>query len=73
MGARVPLLENCYFTVSYSPIRDESGGVGGLLAIVAETTSRVEGERRLATLRELARRASLMSLLEQLLAAESAN
>src|SRR5689334_561326 len=46
--------ENCWFTVSYSPIRDESGGVGGLLAVVAETTGRVEGERRLGTLRELA-------------------
>jgi len=51
-------LENCWFTLSYSPIRDESGGVGGLLAVVAETTGRVEGERRLATLRNLARRAA---------------
>ena len=48
-------LENCWFTLSYSPIRDESGGVGGLLAVVAETTGRVESERRLATLRDLAR------------------
>jgi signal transduction histidine kinase len=51
-------LESCWFTLSYSPIRDESGGVGGVLAVVAETTGRVEGERRLATLRDLARRAS---------------
>jgi PAS domain S-box-containing protein len=51
-------LENCWFTLSYSPIRDETGGVGGVLAVVAETTGRVEGERRLATLRELARRAA---------------
>jgi signal transduction histidine kinase len=51
-------LENCWFTLSYSPIRDETGGVGGVLAIVAETTGRVEGERRLATLRDLARRAA---------------
>jgi signal transduction histidine kinase/FixJ family two-component response regulator len=51
-------LENCWFTLSYSPIRDESGGVGGLLAVVVETTGRVESERRLATLRELARRAA---------------
>ena len=48
-------LENCWFTLSYSPIRDESGGVGGVLAVVAETTDRVQGERRLATLRDLAR------------------
>jgi signal transduction histidine kinase len=47
-------LEDCYFTLSYSPIRDESGGVGGMLAVVAETTERVQGERRLATLRDLA-------------------
>jgi hypothetical protein len=47
-------LEECFFTLSYSPIRDESGGVGGMLAIVAETTERVQGERRLRTLRDLA-------------------
>lgn len=55
---RYGYLENCYFTLSYSPIRDESGGVGGMLAVVAETTERVEGERRLKTLRDLMRRAS---------------
>ena len=55
---RYGYLENCYFTLSYSPIRDESGGVGGMLAVVAETTERVQGERRLKTLRDLARRAS---------------
>ena len=58
-------LENCWFTLSYSPIRDETGGVGGVLAVVAETTGRVEGERRLATLRELARRASDATSPEQ--------
>jgi signal transduction histidine kinase/DNA-binding response OmpR family regulator len=58
-------LENCYFTLSYSPIRDESGGVGGMLAVVAETTERLEGERRLATLRELARRAAEVQTLQQ--------
>ncbi len=47
-------LEECFFTLSYSPIRDESGGVGGMLAIVAETSERVQGERRLRTLRDLA-------------------
>jgi PAS domain S-box-containing protein len=47
-------LEECFFTLSYSPIRDESGGIGGMLAIVAETTERVQGERRLRTLRDLA-------------------
>src|SRR6185503_10035320 len=58
-------LENCWFTLSYSPIRDESGGVGGVLAVVAETTGRVQSERRLATLRDLARRASGAETLSQ--------
>jgi len=49
-------VEECYFTFSYSPIRDESGGVGGVFTAVTETTSRVLGERRLRVLRELADR-----------------
>ncbi len=46
--------EECYFSFSYSPIRDESGHVGGVFTPVAETTDRVIGERRLRTLRDLA-------------------
>ena len=49
-------VEECYFTFSYSPIRDETGGVGGVFTAVTETTGRVLGERRLRTLRELASR-----------------
>jgi PAS domain S-box-containing protein len=51
---RKGFLEECYFTFSYSPIRDESGGVGGIFTAVTETTERVLGDRRLRTLRELA-------------------
>lgn len=47
-------IEECYFTFSYSPIRDESGGVGGVFTAVTETTPQVLSERRLRTLRELA-------------------
>ncbi|MEA2696425.1 MAG: hypothetical protein QOI66_696 [Myxococcales bacterium] len=54
-------LEDCFFTLSYSPIRDESGGVGGMLAVVAETTDRVQGERRMVTLRDLAAAAEARS------------
>jgi signal transduction histidine kinase/DNA-binding response OmpR family regulator len=50
--------ENCWFTLAYSPIRDETGGVGGVLAVVADTTVRVDSERRLATLRDLAQAAA---------------
>lgn len=55
--------EECYFIFSYSPIRDESGGVGGVLVTVTETTTRVIEERRLKTLRDMAKRASLVKTL----------
>jgi signal transduction histidine kinase len=47
-------IEECYFTFSYSPIRDETGGVGGVFTAVTETTRQILSERRLRTLRELA-------------------
>ncbi|WP_414468666.1 ATP-binding protein [Methanobacterium sp. ACI-7] len=49
-------IEETYFTFSYSPIRDESGGIGGIFTAVTETTNHVINERRLNTLRELARK-----------------
>lgn len=45
--------EECYFTFSYSPIRDEAGAIAGVFTAVAETTSHVIGARRLRILREL--------------------
>jgi signal transduction histidine kinase len=45
--------EETFFDVSYDPVRDESGRVGGVFCIVSETTGRVVGERRLRTLRDL--------------------
>ena len=49
--------EECYFSFSFSPIRIESGAVGGVFTAVMETTDKVIGERRLRTLRDLAARA----------------
>lgn len=47
--------EETYHTFSYSPITDEGGErVEGLLCVVTEQTERVIGERRMATLRDLA-------------------
>src|SRR5690349_7794581 len=46
-------LEETYWTFSYSPIQDESGGVGGIFTAVTDTTSRVLGERRLRVLGDL--------------------
>ncbi|MGL4554299.1 MAG: hybrid sensor histidine kinase/response regulator, partial [Gemmataceae bacterium] len=48
--------EETYHTFSYSPVPDDGGGIGGLLCVVTEDTERTIGERRLATLRELAAR-----------------
>jgi GAF domain len=48
--------EETFFDVSYDPVRDEIGQVGGVFCIVSETTARVVGERRLKTLRELSAR-----------------
>ena len=47
-------LEECYFTLSYSPLSDDRGGIGGVLGVIYETTRRVLGERRLRALRQLA-------------------
>jgi PAS domain S-box-containing protein len=46
--------EEAYFSFSYSPIRDDDGGIGGVFCPVIETTDKVIGERRLRTLRDLA-------------------
>ena len=46
-------LEECYFSYSHSPIRDESGGVGGIFAALTETTEQVINERRLRVIRDL--------------------
>ena len=48
-------VEETYFDVSYDPVRDETGRVGGLFCIVSETTGRIIGERRLGALRDLGR------------------
>ena len=49
--------EETYFTFSYSPIIDETGGVGGVFCAVTETTPSVLGTRRLRLLAEVAERA----------------
>src|SRR5262245_10068897 len=51
-------LEEAFFGFSFSPIRDEAGGVGGLFHTAVEGTQRVLAERRLAALRELAERSA---------------
>jgi len=50
-------IEETYFDVSYDPVRDERGGVGGIFCIVSDATGRVLERRRWQTLRELSIRA----------------
>ncbi|MGY1704352.1 SpoIIE family protein phosphatase [Geodermatophilus sp. SYSU D00697] len=46
--------EESYHTFSYSPLDDADGRTQGMLCVVTENTERVVGERRMATLRDLA-------------------
>ena len=54
---RLGYLEETFFTFSFSPIRDESGKVGGLFHPVTEQTAKMLSERRTRALRDLAARA----------------
>ena len=56
--------EETYFDVSYDPVRDESGEVGGVFCIVSETTGRVLGDRRLQTLGLLASKTAQAKTVE---------
>ncbi len=61
---RGDFLEETYYSFSYSPIRDESGAVGGLFCPSAEITAKVLGARRLATLSELSAKALVEKTVE---------
>src|SRR5947209_15986261 len=58
-------LEETFFTFSFSPVRDETGGVGGLFHPVTETTGRMLSERRTRALRDLAARAGKAQTVEE--------
>ena len=49
-------VEECYFAVSFSPIPDDTGEVGGVLGTSLETTERVIEDRRRQVLRDVASR-----------------
>jgi len=49
-------LEECYFSFSYSPIRDDNGAVGGVFTTVLDMTKQVIEDRRRQVLRDLASR-----------------
>ena len=57
--------EDVWMNLDYSPVLDETGKPGGVLAIVVETTERVISERRLGTLRELGSRTAPARSVEE--------
>jgi PAS domain S-box-containing protein len=62
--ARTGTPEESYFTFTYSPIRDETGGVGGVFCAVMETTEKVIEGRRLRLLNALAEASRAQSRAE---------
>ena len=52
------MAEETYFTFSYSPVPGDDGEIGGLLNTVQETTAKVQGERQIRMLHDLAARAA---------------
>ena len=68
---RKGLPEEVYLTISYGPVRDEDGSVGGVLVTMLETTRKVVDERRLKSLRELALHSSRARSVEAVGAAAS--
>jgi signal transduction histidine kinase len=61
-------LEETWFTFSFSPVTDESGGVGGLFHPVTELTAQMLSERRTQLLRDLANRTGSARTTEQAVA-----
>ncbi|QIR37602.1 response regulator [Tolypothrix sp. PCC 7910] len=62
-------LEETFFTFSFSPIRDETGGVGGLFHPVTELTQQTLAERRLQVLRDLSDQTTDTKTVEAAIAA----
>ena len=61
-------VEECFFTFSFSPIRDEAGRVGGLFHPVIEMTAQMLSERRTRALRDLAAQTSKAKSVSEALA-----
>ncbi len=66
---RGDFMEETFYSFSYTPIRDESGSVGGLFCPSTEVTANVLGARRLKILSDL----SAKSLVEKTTAAACAS
>ncbi|MHB9105570.1 MAG: ATP-binding protein [Armatimonadota bacterium] len=60
-------VEECHFTIAYSPVPDDTapGGIGGVLATVHEITGKVVGDRRVLVLRDLGARSAEAGTAEE--------
>jgi signal transduction histidine kinase len=65
---RLGYLEEAFFTFSFSPIRDETGEVGGIFHPVNETTATMLAQRHTRALRDVAACADHARTLEQSMA-----
>jgi PAS domain S-box-containing protein len=64
---RLGYLEETCFTFSFSPIRDETGKIGGLFHPVNEVTVKMLSERRVRALRSLAQHTAKAETLDDVL------
>lgn len=69
---RYGYLEEAFMTFSFAPIRDESGGVGGIFHPITETTDKMLSARRTQVLRDLGAAVSKAKSIEEI-ATETAN
>jgi PAS domain S-box-containing protein len=65
--------EEAYFTFTFSPLRDDSGAIAGILQPVVEVTQAVLSARRTETLRALALRSSSSDATKEAVDTLSAN
>jgi signal transduction histidine kinase len=65
--------EECYFSFTFSPLRDDDGKVAGILQPVFEVTSDVLSERRAAMLQQLEPNVDTRDAAAEAIAALSAN
>lgn len=69
---RYGYLEEAFMTFSFAPIRDESGGVGGIFHPITETTDKMLSARRTQVLRDLGAAVGKAKSIEEI-ASETAN
>jgi signal transduction histidine kinase/ActR/RegA family two-component response regulator len=63
--------QQCWFNISYSPIREDNGRIPGVLCVINETTARVRLERRQALQLQVVDRLRYLTSVEEITEATS--